>query len=476
MIWRPASHRRFAQLADFITCILSCLIAYLIWSYLHDKFPSIVNRVITFENQQILLIILFSIIYLFIFNQFKAYSYQRFTSLEKEFLIVFKTNIIGFIISICILFITGHGSIPRTIFIVGFIVVTSSFLIQKTIMFKIASIIRSKGKDRKRILLIGTGTCAEKFISTVNNKLGWGLDIIGLVSMDEENIGREFYGKLVLGKLEDLVQILKKLNPDEVIITSSLNNFEIYRSTIEKCETEGVQVRIISDLFTIFTKEIRFDQIYGFNILSLSSIRQSEIQIYLKRIIDIIGAVFSLILFFPFMIIATMGILISDGRPILYEWNVIGINKKPFRSWKFRTMIKNADALKNNLLDKNEMKGPVFKIKNDPRIIPFGKWLRRWSIDETPQLFSVLKGDMSLVGPRPAGPHELERYESWQRRKLSIKPGITCLWQVRGRNKISNFDDWVKLDLEYIDNWSLWLDIWILFRTIPAVLFSRGAS
>jgi lipopolysaccharide/colanic/teichoic acid biosynthesis glycosyltransferase len=139
-------------------------------------------------------------------------------------------------------------------------------------------------------------------------------------------------------------------------------------------------------------------------------------------------------------------------------------------------MCRNADQMKEKLTVQNQMEGPVFKIKNDPRVIPFGRWLRKWSIDETPQLFSVLKGNMSLVGPRPAGPHELVRYQSWHRRKLSVKPGITCLWQCNGRNDISKFDDWVKMDLEYIDNWSLWLDIKILFRTIPAVLSRKGAS
>jgi lipopolysaccharide/colanic/teichoic acid biosynthesis glycosyltransferase len=203
---------------------------------------------------------------------------------------------------------------------------------------------------------------------------------------------------------------------------------------------------------------------------------QSTSSLIAKRAIDIVGASLALILFAPLMIVAAVGILVSDGLPILYQWNVIGLNKKPFRSWKFRTMCRNADQMKEKLTVQNQMEGPVFKIKNDPRVIPFGRWLRKWSIDETPQLFSVLKGNLSLVGPRPAGPHELVRYQSWHRRKLSVKPGITCLWQCNGRNDISKFDDWVKMDLEYIDNWSLWLDIKILFRTIPAVLSRKGAS
>jgi lipopolysaccharide/colanic/teichoic acid biosynthesis glycosyltransferase len=181
-----------------------------------------------------------------------------------------------------------------------------------------------------------------------------------------------------------------------------------------------------------------------------------------------------LILFFPLFLVISILIKTTSKGPIFYQWNVVGLNKKPFKSWKFRTMISNADEIKPDLAAFNIMKGPVFKLNNDPRITSIGGFLRKFSLDELPQLLSVLKGDMSLVGPRPAGPHELERYESWHRRKLSIKPGITCLWQVSGRNFINIFDEWVKLDLKYIENWSLWLDIKILLRTILAVIKGTG--
>jgi lipopolysaccharide/colanic/teichoic acid biosynthesis glycosyltransferase len=166
--------------------------------------------------------------------------------------------------------------------------------------------------------------------------------------------------------------------------------------------------------------------------------------------------------------------LTTPHLPILYHWHVVGRNGVEFTGFKFTTMVANADELKPKLMARNEMTGPVFKMQDDPRVTPLGSFLRKYSLNELPQLWSVLKGDMSLVGPRPAFREELERYEFWQKRKLSIRPGITCLWQVRGRNKISNFDEWVKMDLEYIDNWSLWLDFKILFWTVGAVLSGTG--
>jgi len=195
---------------------------------------------------------------------------------------------------------------------------------------------------------------------------------------------------------------------------------------------------------------------------------------YLKKILDIIFSLVLIIIFIPIYAIISILIKFSSKGPILYEWNVIGQNGIPFKSWKFRTMIVNADEFKFKLSDKNEMIGPVFKIQNDPRITKIGKFLRKYSLDESIQFVSVLKGDMSLVGPRPAGSIELKNYKQWQTRRLSVVPGLTGPWQVSGRNKVNHFDDWVKLDLEYIDNWSLLLDIKILFKTIPAAFKGTG--
>jgi exopolysaccharide biosynthesis polyprenyl glycosylphosphotransferase len=247
-----------------------------------------------------------------------------------------------------------------------------------------------------------------------------------------------------------------------------------FEEVFEICESEGVQIRINSDFLGKLTRRITVDRIYGLSMISCLSTSHNEWSLYLKRLIDVLVSGIGLIILSPVFLVIGILVKLSSEGPVFYQWNVMGFNKKLFRSWKFRTMIVNADEMKEKLTDFNEMKGPVFKIKNDPRITGVGRFLRKFSLDELPQLWSVFKGDMSLVGPRPAFPHELARYESWHRRKLSIKPGITCLWQANGRNAINDFNEWVRMDLEYVDNWSLWLDFKILLKTIGAVLGGTG--
>ncbi len=194
----------------------------------------------------------------------------------------------------------------------------------------------------------------------------------------------------------------------------------------------------------------------------------------IKRIFDIFFSVILLISLIPIFLLISLLIKIDSEGPVFFAWDVIGKNGVPFRGYKFRTMEEGADKKKKQLLNLNEMNGPVFKIKNDPRITKLGKFLRKYSLDELPQFWSVVKGDMSVVGPRPAGPKEWVEYEEWQKRKLSITPGITCLWQVNGRNDIVDFNEWVRLDLEYIDNSNFYLDIKIIFKTILSVIKGTG--
>lgn len=194
-----------------------------------------------------------------------------------------------------------------------------------------------------------------------------------------------------------------------------------------------------------------------------------------KRLLDVVLSALGLIILSPLLLATALIVKATSRGPILYAFHVVGRRARPFVTYKFRTMVVNADELKALYLAQNEMTGPVFKMRNDPRVTRPGRFLRKYSIDELPQLWSVLKGDMSLVGPRAPGLHEFEHFEPWQRSKLSVTPGITCLWQCSGRSNISSFDEWVRLDLQYIREWSLLLDLKILLRTIPVVLRGHGA-
>lgn len=200
----------------------------------------------------------------------------------------------------------------------------------------------------------------------------------------------------------------------------------------------------------------------------------SPVRLAIKRALDVTVSAIFLLLLAPVFVVLAIAVKVSSDGPVFYRWKVVGCGGQPFTGYKFRSMIVNADVLRDELASRNEMTGPVFKIANDPRITKVGAWLRKYSLDELPQLYSVLKGDMSLVGPRPPLVTEFKQFSEYEKQKMAVKPGITCLWQVSGRNQISDFDEWVRLDLEYISRWSLSLDLVILMRTIQAVLSGSG--
>ena len=473
MIWRPAYHRRLVQAVDAFTTAGSFVVAFSLW----ERFQRLTGFGIPIRvtTDDIALIVGFSLLWVIIFNRLGAYSFQRFASLWKELTNVVKTTIIGVCLFFAAHYFLRFGHIPRT-YIIAFAFVNFLFLaIEKTTLFYVAKELRKRGINRKRVLLIGNGDKARDFIEVVKNNIGWGLDIVGIVKTASENLTCETSGIKILGNYEDIERLLHTHIIDEIIVCAPIDQFGQIRNIIECCEREGIQIRIYSDFFGKLVKRVRVDNAYGMNIVSLMVTRDDELRQYIKRIMDIAVSSVMLIVLTPLLLIIAIMIKATSKGPLLYQWNVVGLNKKPFKSWKFRTMVLNADQMKTDLLDRNEMDGPVFKIKNDPRVTKIGKIFRKFSLDELPQLWSVFKGDMSLVGPRPAGPHELARYESWHRRKLSVKPGLTCLWQVKGRNKISSFDEWVRLDLEYIENWSLGLDLKILLKTILAVLRGSGS-
>ncbi|MEO8257207.1 MAG: sugar transferase [Acidobacteriota bacterium] len=252
------------------------------------------------------------------------------------------------------------------------------------------------------------------------------------------------------------------------------------KDIVEVCDYFRVTLRIVPEDL-VFGQRRDLELIYHSDPLRLPEIvlrpkHLDSTALFVKRLIDIVIAGASLVLLSPLFLLIAAAIKLTTPRlPVFYQWQVVGYNGGRFTGYKFTTMDADAESRQAALMSRNEMQGPVFKIRDDPRVTRLGRYLRKFSLNELPQLWSVLKGDMSLVGPRPAFPSELERYEIWQKRKLCVRPGMTCLWQVRGRNKVSRFDDWVKMDLEYIDKWSLWLDFRILIRTVWAVVAGTGS-
>ena len=282
-----------------------------------------------------------------------------------------------------------------------------------------------------------------------------------------------------LGLVGQLGELLINRPIQEVIAIQPASGGEWIAQVVRDCDYFGILLRIVPEAL-LFGQRRVLETLYPFEALHLPAVvltppHWDSDALFLKRLFDILAAGLLLVLLSPLIgIIALILKLNEPGAPVFYPWHVVGQNGVQFTGYKFRTMVQNVDSMKADLLKYNEMTGPVFKIKNDPRVTPAGRILRKFSLDELPQLWSVLKGEMSLVGQRPAGPHELARYEFWHKRKLSIRPGMTCLWQIRGRNAINNFDEWVKMDLEYIDHWSLWLDFKILAGTAWAVIAGTG--
>jgi len=280
--------------------------------------------------------------------------------------------------------------------------------------------------------------------------------------------------------VEELFTLLKNESVARVIFVAKDAEFEKVAQAVEACELQGVEAWITASFIRTQIARPVFDSVGDKPMLVLRSTPELSWELLCKKIFDWMGAVLIILITLPLWLIAAIGIrLKSPGAPVFFSQMRAGRYGRPFRMWKFRTMVADAEQLLDKIKQQhgNQMAGPVFKLDGDPRVFPFGAWLRKLSIDELPQLFNVVKGDMSLVGPRPLPLYEVAAFgDLSHRRRLSVKPGITCEWQVSGRNKITSFEEWVEMDLRYIDNWSLWLDFTILLRTIPAVLLGKGAQ
>ena len=325
-----------------------------------------------------------------------------------------------------------------------------------------------------KILIAGTDEQAKAVGRLLEGYRMWGYQVVGYLSTKE---GEGSDSELpILGSLEELPQLLQtRIIADEIIFSGAhRSNLEEFEPMVKLCEELGIRTRVAAEFFPTSTARVSLEFLENLPLITFSTVPEHNIAIIAKRIVDFLVAVIMLIGLSPLMLVTAVLVKSTSPGPVLYRQVRCGLYGRRFRLVKFRTMIDGAQDKLWEIKHLNEMEGPVFKMRNDPRVTPVGRFLRKFSVDELPQVWNVIKGEMSIVGPRAPLLEEVENYATKQRRRLSVKPGITCLWQVSGRNDV-DFNKWMELDLQYIDNWSFWLDIRIMLMTIPAVFTGRGA-
>ena len=411
---------------------------------------------------------------------FGAYAPRRNISLMRTLLKALQVTCVSVIGMVFFNYLLHHTAVSRLL--VG-LFSCYSFLLLGTFEYLVAHLISNHLKiHKKNILIIGSRRQAAEFIRTVMHQKALGYRVIGCLELPSmaERVGHRIYEAIkVIGTIDNLESILRNNPIDELVFGISLERITDVHEYIFLAESMGVNIRILPNfqLNTIRyypkTASARLDDFFGAQTLTLSSRPHNETQLLVKSIIDYTGAALGLIVISPLLALIAVAVGTTSPGGILFCQERCGLNGRIFKMYKFRTMVANAEKIKRDLEEQNEMDGPVFKIKNDPRITTVGRFLRATSLDELPQLFNVLKGEMSLVGPRPPLPSEVSQYKLWQRRRLAMKPGLTCIWQVSGRNDIS-FERWMEMDLQYIDNWSLKLDLILLLKTVKEVTVGGG--
>ncbi len=348
-------------------------------------------------------------------------------------------------------------------------------LAEKVALRLLARRIRARGLNFRNIVVVGTGTTAASIGDSIREHRFWGYRLLGFLTAPDADREPNPGATPLLGTLADLELLRARQAVDEVVFAVPPADLRRFEDLVLALQEQGILVRFALDLLPHAQAHVQLEEIDGVPLLSMSTSPSGALQLASKRAMDLLLAAVLLVLALPLCLGAALAIRMGERGTILFRQRRCGQNGRLFTLFKFRTMVEGAEAKRADVAHLNELDGPVFKVRNDPRVTAAGRLLRKFSLDELPQLWNVLRGDMSLVGPRPPVPEEVEKYERWQKRRLAMKPGMTGLWQVSGRNAI-DFERWIELDLHYIDHWSPWLDLKILAKTVPVVLSGRGAS
>ncbi|MGB8887798.1 MAG: sugar transferase [Candidatus Korobacteraceae bacterium] len=372
------------------------------------------------------------------------------------------------------LFVSRIGDVSRTYVLLIGVCDFVLLLIGRAASYSGVSWMRDRLGRYHYLLIVGCGPRAREMATLIEESRGMGLRLVGFVDPDSGDVATANLGGYDVYPLSSVAGILQKRVVDEIVFAVDLQDLARLEPVLQHCADLGIRTRVQLEFLPAAYSRVYLENFREVQLLSLSSAPDSELRLFFKRVFDVVLSLVSLLVLSPLLLCIAAMIRITSPGPVLFRQTRCGLGGRRFTLYKFRSMINNAEQMRAELHQLNELDGPVFKISDDPRITTVGRWLRRFSLDELPQLWNIFCGEMSFVGPRPAVPEEVEQYEDWQRRRLRMRPGLTCTWVLEGRNHI-DFNRWMQLDLKYIDNWSLWLDTKIFLRTIPIVLSGRGA-
>jgi exopolysaccharide biosynthesis polyprenyl glycosylphosphotransferase len=461
---------RASQIIDVLCAIVSVPAAFLITNI--NSMPANVTGFLALRVsvKNLLLTTVFALLWTSVFRAFGIYE-KRTSAYSGLRLIAASACASSF--ALLFVFTSRAGAFKINAVFLTWII--ALFLVIATrFAFRLLREPAARSKHVRQILIIGSGPRAIRLDAELNARRGSDYEVLGFLDNAGIHPGPEIEPRM-LGDLLQLEDILVQQPVDEVLITLPVKScYAQIQNAIEICGRVGVECKYLSDIFQPSFAREGYEELRGFNVTTLKPVI-ADARFIIKRGFDVAASSLGLIVLSPLFLIIAIAIKASSNGPVIFSQERHGRNRRRFRMYKFRTMVDRAEDLQTSLEVRNEALGPVFKIRNDPRVTPLGMFLRRSSLDELPQLFNVLKGEMSLVGPRPLPPRDVSKFEeAWLLRRFCVVPGLTGLWQVTARNSI-RFEDWVQRDFEYIDNWSLKLDFVILARTIPAVLKGVGA-
>jgi exopolysaccharide biosynthesis polyprenyl glycosylphosphotransferase len=461
----------FKVLADALLIVFSFILAYFI------RFKVLVfitpSSMPIFEKYSSILIFV-TLLWLAVFKLVGLYENKKYTAFVDEVAVLFWGISASTLLLLGLLFLYRELWFSRLVILNVWWI---AFLLLGALRLLIllgGRLAHYRGIGLRSTLILGAGEIGQTLAGKMVKDRGLGYRVVGFLDDDPVKLGKLYYDTPVLGDLARAGEVIKKRKVDEVIIASADIPAEKTLDIITECERFGVEFKIVPGILELIASRVDVDELAGVPLLTVSEIRLKGFNAILKRSMDILLAVLGLIILSPLLLLAAVLVKLTSPGPIFYAQERIGLDGKPFLIFKFRSMVDGADQLISRIADRSEALGHLFKMKEDPRTTPLGRLMRRFSIDELPQLLNVLLGQMSLVGPRPPLPREVDKYNSWQMKRLRVRPGITGPWQVQGRSHLP-FDDMVRLDLYYIENWSLWLDLKILLRTVPVVLSCSGA-